>query len=100
MLNLGEQITTAECQCLIEVNTRNEIFFTILCFIVSQEADIDGDGQINYEEFYFYMNSGDDLRGGKWLWKYYYLGGQSKKEMSQIVEKVHKEGGGSKPKSK
>ena len=65
MLNLGEQITTAECQCLIEVNTRNEIFFTILCFIVSQEADIDGDGQINYEEFYFYMNSGDDLRGGK-----------------------------------
>ena len=34
-------------------------------FFFYQEADIDGDGQINYEEFYFYMNSGDDLRGGK-----------------------------------
>jgi len=39
MLNLGEQITTAECQCLIE------------------EADIDGDGQINYEEFVKMMMS-------------------------------------------
>merc|ERR1712129_103676 len=34
MQNLGEEVTSAECQYLLE------------------EADIDGDGQINYEEFY------------------------------------------------
>ena len=39
MMNLGEKLTDDECDQLVE------------------EADIDGDGQINYEEFYFLMAS-------------------------------------------
>ena len=38
-MNLGERLTDDECDQLVE------------------EADIDGDGQINYEEFYFLMAS-------------------------------------------
>jgi calmodulin len=37
MMNLGEKLTDDECDQLVD------------------EADIDGDGQINYEEFYFLM---------------------------------------------
>lgn len=39
MMNLGEKLTDEECDQLVE------------------EADIDGDGVINYEEFYFLMAS-------------------------------------------
>ena len=39
MMNLGEKLTDDECDQLVE------------------EADIDGDRQINYEEFYFLMAS-------------------------------------------
>jgi len=37
MMNLGEKLTDDECDLIVE------------------EADIDGDGKINYEEFYFLM---------------------------------------------
>ena len=39
MMNLGETLTSEEISSMIE------------------EADIDGDGQINYEEFYLMMTS-------------------------------------------
>jgi len=39
MLNLGEQVTEEECDAMVD------------------EADIDGDGCINYEEFYSMMTS-------------------------------------------
>ena len=39
MMNLGEKLTSEEINAMIE------------------EADIDGDGQINYEEFYTMMTS-------------------------------------------
>ncbi len=39
MMNLGEKLTSEEIHAMIE------------------EADIDGDGQINYEEFYCMMTS-------------------------------------------
>jgi len=39
MLNLGEQISEEECDAMVD------------------EADIDGDGSINYEEFYNMMTS-------------------------------------------
>ena len=59
MLNLGERVTTAECQYIVEVGGwcvggyDDDLF---------QEADVDGDGQINYEEFYQLMDSGNTLR--------------------------------------
>ena len=43
-MNLGEKLTDLECDQLVE------------------EADIDGDGVINYEEFYFLMASAKDKR--------------------------------------
>ena len=39
MQNLGEKLTDDEIECLID------------------DVDIDGDGQINYEEFYIMMTS-------------------------------------------
>ena len=39
MMNMGERISDEECEQLVD------------------EADIDGDGQINYEEFYLMMNN-------------------------------------------
>ena len=39
MMNLGEKLTDLECDQLVN------------------EADIDGDGKIDYEEFYFLMAS-------------------------------------------
>ena len=39
MMNLGEKLSNEEIHAMIE------------------EADIDGDGQINYEEFYIMMMS-------------------------------------------
>ena len=39
MMNLGEQLSEEEIECLID------------------DVDIDGDGQINYEEFYIMMTS-------------------------------------------
>ena len=43
MMNLGEKLSEDEMECLID------------------EVDIDGDGQINYEEFYIMMTS-----AGRW----------------------------------
>ena len=40
MMNLGEKLTDDEIECLID------------------DVDIDGDGQINYEEFFIMMTSG------------------------------------------
>ena len=61
LLNIGEKITDEEMQgkrsvlpTLIEIMRKLVIFFTE--FI--EEADIDGDGKINYEEFYLMMTSG------------------------------------------
>ena len=39
MMNLGEKISEEECDAMVE------------------EADTDGDGSINYEEFYMMMTS-------------------------------------------
>ena len=39
MMNLGEKISEEECDAMVE------------------EADVDGDGSINYEEFYSMMTS-------------------------------------------
>ena len=39
MMNLGEKISEEECDAMVE------------------EADTDGDGSINYEEFYLMMTS-------------------------------------------
>ena len=39
MMNLGEKISEEECDAMVD------------------EADIDGDGSINYEEFYSMMTS-------------------------------------------
>ena len=39
MMNLGEKLNDEECDALVD------------------EADIDGDGVINYEEFYIMMTS-------------------------------------------
>ena len=39
MMNLGEKLNDDEIECLID------------------DVDIDGDGQINYEEFYIMMTS-------------------------------------------
>ena len=39
MMNLGEKLNEEEIECLID------------------DVDIDGDGQINYEEFYIMMTS-------------------------------------------
>ena len=39
MLNLGEAVTEEECDAMVD------------------EADVDGDGSINYEEFYSMMTS-------------------------------------------
>ena len=39
MMNLGEKLSEDECDTLVE------------------EADLDGDGQINYEEFFQMMTS-------------------------------------------
>ena len=44
-MNLGEKLTDDEIECLID------------------DVDIDGDGQINYEEFYIMMTSVP----GRWL---------------------------------
>merc|ERR1719342_497641 len=41
MMNLGERMSEVECDALVD------------------EADIDGDGCINYEEFYMMMTSGE-----------------------------------------
>ena len=38
-MNLGEKLTDTECDALV------------------READLDGDGKIDYEEFYFLMSS-------------------------------------------
>ena len=61
LLNIGEKITDEEMQgkrsvlpTLIEIIRKFSYFFTE--FI--EEADIDGDGKINYEEFYLMMTSG------------------------------------------
>ena len=43
MMNLGEKISEEECDAMVE------------------EADIDGDGSINYEEFYNMMTSAGRL---------------------------------------
>ena len=50
MMNLGETLTGEEINSMIE------------------EADIDGDGQINYEEFYNMMTS-----ARWWIQKIYHL---------------------------
>lgn len=43
MMNLGEAVSEEECDAMVE------------------EADVDGDGSINYEEFYMMMTS-----AGRW----------------------------------
>lgn len=65
MMNLGEKLTGEEINSMIE------------------EADIDGDGQINYEEFYSMMTS------AKWnpapLWSWYGATVDDKKSLLFII---------------
>ena len=62
LLNIGEKITDEEMQGKrSELSTMIDVmlilfFFNYIAFI--EEADIDGDGKINYEEFYLMMTSG------------------------------------------
>ena len=61
LLNIGEKITDEEMQGN-EISVANfdwrdvKIVYVFTEFI--EEADIDGDGKINYEEFYLMMTSG------------------------------------------
>ena len=68
MANIGEKLTPAEIQVSYFYCNSSSCFFThleISCrrltFVVPifqamiDEADVDGDGQINYEEFYNMM---------------------------------------------
>ena len=55
MGNLGEALTPAEIQVLGQA-VGNDVI-DILEQGMIDEADVDGDGQINYEEFYNMMNS-------------------------------------------
>ena len=50
MMNLGEKMTDEECNSIVE------------------EADIDGDGQINYEEFCLLMTSAGNYNKGDATW--------------------------------
>ena len=56
MMNLGERMSEVECDALVDVRYLDIETESLVIF--SQEADIDGDGCINYEEFYNMMTSG------------------------------------------
>ena len=55
MMNLGEKMTEEECDFLCEVTFFKEWNISKgkqpRCEFQLQEADVDGDGSINYEEF-------------------------------------------------
>ena len=55
MMNMGERISEEECNFLVEVNTIYS--FNIHWQKAVQEADVDGDGSINFEEFVGMMKS-------------------------------------------
>ena len=55
MSNLGEKLTSDEIQARHDINTHN-VALTDVCQGMIDEADVDGDGQINYEEFYNMMS--------------------------------------------
>ena len=57
MMNLGEKMTEEEVYSMVEVGMTLISNLNIVHHDTHwQEADIDGDGQINYEEFYGLMN--------------------------------------------
>ena len=56
MMNLGETLKPEEMQVTIYSCIANTSVFHLQSMI--DEADQDGDGQINYEEFYAMMNCG------------------------------------------
>ena len=53
MGNLGEALTPAEIQVLGQA-VGNDVIYILEQGMID-EADVDGDGQINYEEFYNMM---------------------------------------------
>ena len=55
MSNLGEKLTTTEIQVCNKV-FENCLIIQIKFKGMIDEADVDGDGQINYEEFYNMMS--------------------------------------------
>lgn len=55
MSNLGEKLTTTEIQVCNKV-FKNCLIIQIKFKGMIDEADVDGDGQINYEEFYNMMS--------------------------------------------
>ena len=64
MMNLGEKMSEEECDALVDVRSIRDstgmdgnYLYGQCCVIFTQEADIDGDGSINYEEFYGMMTS-------------------------------------------
>ena len=56
MSNLGEKLTSEEIQVESE-DSQNRLICEVCYQGMIDEADVDGDGQINYEEFYNMMSN-------------------------------------------
>ena len=59
MMNMGEKLSEEECDFLVDVSSRVQyiVFQVLNCLNFWKEADTDGDGSINFEEFVAMMKS-------------------------------------------